>query len=333
MPYKTRYGSHYHMTEGCHGATIPCDTGGLTPCSDCCGRGEGTGNDKGPGDSAGMVGGSVAMENALHSRGRNPATDGSDMATTKDSPVSDDAMKADAMVETGIGGMRGGMRAPGNLSVTASDMADALARTTPDRPATSRIGEDTDFALRPTTGDGTASSLQDLVSHGHDPKELYAALRGCEWSAEAMADVLNAHDRMLYAHGWKAIRTASRHLAVEGKDAFGNTRVLYANLQGDEPDMCEGPSLQLSLTNRSRVNLAVSNMLSRKCSEARFENVLYDAAGDWRAESFAEAMNEAHRSGVVHDRNWRAVYTRDDKCAIAGRDAFGNEHTLIIRRG
>lgn len=27
------------MTEGCHGATIPCDTAGLTPCSDCCGTG------------------------------------------------------------------------------------------------------------------------------------------------------------------------------------------------------------------------------------------------------------------------------------------------------
>ena len=39
MPYRTRYGSHYHMTEGCHGATIPCDTNGLTPCSDCCGKG------------------------------------------------------------------------------------------------------------------------------------------------------------------------------------------------------------------------------------------------------------------------------------------------------
>ena len=36
MPFKTKYGKHYHMTEGCHGATIPCDTGGLSPCSDCC---------------------------------------------------------------------------------------------------------------------------------------------------------------------------------------------------------------------------------------------------------------------------------------------------------
>lgn len=37
MPYRTQYGSHYHMTLGCHGATIPCDTKGLTPCADCCG--------------------------------------------------------------------------------------------------------------------------------------------------------------------------------------------------------------------------------------------------------------------------------------------------------
>ena len=36
MPYKTPYGSHYHMTLGCHGADIPCDATGLFPCSDCC---------------------------------------------------------------------------------------------------------------------------------------------------------------------------------------------------------------------------------------------------------------------------------------------------------
>lgn len=246
-----------------------------------------------------------------------------------------DAMAADAVVEAGLSGIRGGMRAPGDLTVTATDMADALAgpKASADAPRPGRIGKDTDFALRPMTGDGTATSLRDLVAHGHDPKGLYDALRGCEWSAEAMADVLNAHDRMLYAHGWKAVRTAPRHLAVEGKDAFGNIRVLYASLRGDEPDMCEGTSLRISLTNRSRVNLAVSNMLSRRCSQARFENVLYDVADQWGAESFADAMNRAHRDGIVHDRDWRAVYTRDDACAVAGRDAFGNEHTLIIRRG
>ena len=56
MPWKTQYGSHYHMTEGCHGATIPCDTNGLTPCSDCCG---GAG-DAGGSSSGVTLGGSVA---------------------------------------------------------------------------------------------------------------------------------------------------------------------------------------------------------------------------------------------------------------------------------
>lgn len=36
MPFRTPHGSCYHLTIGCHGATIPCDTAGLTPCSDCC---------------------------------------------------------------------------------------------------------------------------------------------------------------------------------------------------------------------------------------------------------------------------------------------------------
>lgn len=37
MPWKTPYGTHYHMIEGCHNAHIPCETKGLTPCADCCG--------------------------------------------------------------------------------------------------------------------------------------------------------------------------------------------------------------------------------------------------------------------------------------------------------
>lgn len=41
MPYyRTIYGTHYHMEYGCHGATIACDTNGLSPCSDCCGVGK-----------------------------------------------------------------------------------------------------------------------------------------------------------------------------------------------------------------------------------------------------------------------------------------------------
>ena len=37
MPYRTPYGSHYHETYGCCGATEACGTAGLEPCSICCG--------------------------------------------------------------------------------------------------------------------------------------------------------------------------------------------------------------------------------------------------------------------------------------------------------
>lgn len=36
MPYKTKRGTHYHMTYGCCRATISCGTEGLKPCSTCC---------------------------------------------------------------------------------------------------------------------------------------------------------------------------------------------------------------------------------------------------------------------------------------------------------
>lgn len=39
MPYKTPFGSHYHLKVGCNGAFIPCGTSGLVPCSVCCGLG------------------------------------------------------------------------------------------------------------------------------------------------------------------------------------------------------------------------------------------------------------------------------------------------------
>lgn len=41
MPWKTKFGTHYHETYGCASgrATIPCDTKGLLPCSICCGGG------------------------------------------------------------------------------------------------------------------------------------------------------------------------------------------------------------------------------------------------------------------------------------------------------
>lgn len=57
MPFKTQYGKHYHMTQGCHGATIPCSMEGLEPCSDCCDGSQGAG---GPGGSAGGGAGALA---------------------------------------------------------------------------------------------------------------------------------------------------------------------------------------------------------------------------------------------------------------------------------
>lgn len=68
MPYyRTMYGSHYHMTYGCHGATIACDINGLTPCSDCCGTSGLTLGGSGPrhgSDEAMMAGGTPTPDAA-----------------------------------------------------------------------------------------------------------------------------------------------------------------------------------------------------------------------------------------------------------------------------
>lgn len=60
MPYKTEYGSHYHMTYGCHGATIACDAAGLSPCSDCCGSGGGGAGNTQTGDDTGFAEGTAS---------------------------------------------------------------------------------------------------------------------------------------------------------------------------------------------------------------------------------------------------------------------------------
>lgn len=59
MPYKTRYGTHYHMTEGCCGAAEPCSAAGLAPCSICCGKGarQAAGGSPSTGGSAGTAAG------------------------------------------------------------------------------------------------------------------------------------------------------------------------------------------------------------------------------------------------------------------------------------
>lgn len=195
-----------------------------------------------------------------------------------------------------------------------------------------RIDQATDITLRLSTASGIAESLSNVISFGHDAQDLYDAVIGCEWTAEAVAESLNDHRGILTAHDWQAVRTTPRCLVLEGCDPFGNIEVLRVALRKGEPDMCEGTTLRVSLTNRSRVPLSLSNIVSGHCSVASFENRLYKAATRWDAQSFADAMNRARRDGATYDGNWRPVYTRDDKCAIVGSDSCGNEHTLVIRR-
>lgn len=70
MPYKTKRGSHYHMTYGCHRATISCGTEGLEPCATCCGAR--------PSADTGATGGAGAAGVAAVGMGHDAPTPGID---------------------------------------------------------------------------------------------------------------------------------------------------------------------------------------------------------------------------------------------------------------
>ena len=70
MPFKTEYGTHYHVIEGCHGADIPCDTKGLSPCTDCCSNTGGSGIPSDRGSGSATVGGSDTNEDEATERPR-----------------------------------------------------------------------------------------------------------------------------------------------------------------------------------------------------------------------------------------------------------------------
>ena len=195
-----------------------------------------------------------------------------------------------------------------------------------------KIDEATDITMRLATAKGIPEALSNLLGYGYRAADLRDALTGCEWSAEALAKIMNKHSEKMYRHNWKAVRTTPRSLIVEGIDYCNNKCTFYVVLKKNEPDMCEGIILKTDYTNRSCVPLALSNMIASGITTARFMNRLYDVADKWAAENFAAALNKAYREGDIYDRNWKAKYTRDDKCAVVGFDGFGNEHTLIIRR-
>ena len=75
MPFRTKSGTHYHMTEGCCNAFIQCDTKGLEPCSICCG-GAGKG-DNGGGGPAGAPGAGSPMAGADGEYAKESPSDGS----------------------------------------------------------------------------------------------------------------------------------------------------------------------------------------------------------------------------------------------------------------
>lgn len=124
MPFKTQYGSHYHMTQGCHGATIPCGTEGLAPCSDCCGTQDGgtsslgstpSGMSTGTGSPSGQETGEFSYED---SQSAGPAVDARHSESDSD-PVTDGSRITDA----GRVALESGNTAP-----SVSIGADALLR-------------------------------------------------------------------------------------------------------------------------------------------------------------------------------------------------------------
>ena len=103
MPFKTKYGSHYHMTEGCHGATIPCGTEGLTPCSDCCGSGRADGGpDVRSGVSASAGSPSETPPSTGHGGGSHTQVTADVIGSGLPSPTSDVARVTQAMSEASM---------------------------------------------------------------------------------------------------------------------------------------------------------------------------------------------------------------------------------------
>lgn len=132
MPFRTQHGSHYHMTYGCHGATISCDTAGLEPCSDCCGT------DSQPASPASSSTGASRHASALV--GGSPTSASSDapdpqVATGDGGATGDDATisPADAatLTDAGVDAMANGQGMPGDGDDTDWDAVFAAAFSAP----------------------------------------------------------------------------------------------------------------------------------------------------------------------------------------------------------
>lgn len=306
---RTRHGARYHV-EGCPaiaGKDVLPYRGGLSPCEICC---------------AAQAGGTA---------GATPAASAPSAGASAQGDPSPDGGGDPSALVAGRGAMavRGG--APGMPGAPdAGDIAEALRAAAPAPRA--RIDEATEFSLRLSGRSGQAFSLSDMMLGAGHEGALYDAIAGCEWDAQALADVLNGNARLLTTRGWEPVRTLPRALVVRGKDPFGNTEILRLALADGEPDACEGTSLRFSLTNQSRVPLSIGDLATSGHDVEHVQDYLYGAADEWGAEAFAAAANRAYEDGVIYECGWRPLWTRDDRCCIVGRDGWGNERRLVIKR-
>lgn len=120
MPYRTEYGKHYHEEYGCHGATIPCDTKGLAPCSNCCGsQGAGT---TGISQSTSDVGSSAMATVSADA----PNGDGKDdiMSDGESSPI--DVRQGSDTMRIGASAVANGIVAPSVEAVPQQDIVERL---------------------------------------------------------------------------------------------------------------------------------------------------------------------------------------------------------------
>lgn len=103
------------MTEGCHGATIPCGTEGLTPCSDCCGSGVSSGS-----------GSSPSSVDAGAGSGSSDGT-GEDVSYVTEDVGTDSGTETGITAgtyESGVGGLANGMATPDadQVGIAPSDL-------------------------------------------------------------------------------------------------------------------------------------------------------------------------------------------------------------------
>lgn len=158
MPYRTKSGSHYHMTKGCHRATILCGTEGLTPCSTCCGGGAGRSSGSpvaSGGTPAGIGGGGTSLSGSqgefASQNGAKPSEDS--FATSVKAVLSQTQAKA---------GM-GASQAP-EVSITPDALAQSMSQQQED--ASSQESEFSKIPMLPTIGQLRMRGRVELVRDG-----------------------------------------------------------------------------------------------------------------------------------------------------------------------